>query len=166
MAMLLLQATVAVVPEMTPPVNVTPAFLTKPVELHECRMVGTAGDAFNLTLRKEGERGFDTDQVVGGERITSRTAPFFRILNDASGHFSGMKYISSEKPGLFSNLFRDEAGNSARFESWDSDGTGEGMLRLKYYSAGSRTLQVFAGPCKVTKTPQTPLDRDPTKGAR
>lgn len=164
--MLLLQATVTVVPEMSPPVEMTSAYMTKPIELYECRMVGIVGEAFNLNLRKEGEQGFYSDQMAAENRLASRTPPFFRILKDDSGRFSAMTYVPYPKPGLFSDLFRDGAGNSTKFRRWGSDSENSGMLEFKYYPVGSSRPQVFAGPCKITRIPQMPLDRDPTKGTK
>jgi hypothetical protein len=165
-AMLFLQAMVTVVPPEISPVGVTPAFLTKPIELYECRMVGITGEPFNLSLRKEGEQGFYEDAVVEGKRKASRTPLTYRIVKDDSGRLSAMTYHPVGE-GLFrSDVFRDEVGNKAPFKRFGGDRLGWDTLELYYYSAGSSAPQRFGGPCKVTRIRQMPLDRDPTKGTK
>lgn len=163
MATLLLQAAVTVaVPEMSP-VEVTPAFLTKPIELYECRMVGISQEPFNLSLRKEGEQGFYEEAVVEGKRKASRTPPTYRIARADSDQFSAMIY-QPVGDGLFrSDQFRDGAGNRASFTRFGGDRLGWDTLEFRYYPAGSSAPQVFSGPCKVTRIRQMPLGRDPTK---
>ena len=158
-ALLLLQSLVVIVPMADPPRELTPASRTKPIEHYECRLVGVSGKPFKFVLRKEGEQGFYSDQVIQGKRFASVTPPTYRIVKDESGRFSAM--TNRLQGYAHSDLFRDDAGNSSRFRRFGSDRKGWDTLQLDYYSSNSHEPQVFAGPCKVTMIDQLPLDHAP-----
>jgi hypothetical protein len=163
--LLLLQAGVTFVPAMTPLPEPTPASRTRPIDHYDCRLIGESGSPLRLVVQREGHQGYLDETTLPDKPFVTTTPITFRILKDGTGLLGSMKYLSLGSLRRVGQTFKDDKGNIAVFTSdlWPEDKTKKAILSLYFYPKGAIEPQVYAGPCKVMRIEQLPLDHDPEK---
>ncbi len=163
---LLLAAQPVFVPMMTPIPTPTPESRTAPIQHLDCHMVNESGAPFAMVVRREGGQGYPDETVLPGKPWASQTAFTFRILEDGTGLLSKMKFQERGSLRRIGDTFSDELGTVAVFNADISrqDKADKAVLSLYVYHKAKAEPQIFAGPCKVTRIEQKPLEQDPEKG--
>lgn len=121
-----------------------------------------------MVVRREGHQGFVDETTLPGKPFASRTEITFRVIEDGTGLLHAMNFQGLGSPRRVGHTFRDDNGNIAVFNSdlWPSDKTNKAILSMYFYAKGTDEPKIFAGPCKVTRIEQAPLDHDPKKGTQ
>ena len=168
LTLLLAAQPIVFVPVMVPIPEPTPASLTRSIDRLDCRVIGESGSPLHLVVQKEGDQGYLDETTSPGKPFATRTPITYRILEDGTGLLASMKYLSLGSLRRVGYTFRDDNGNVAVFTSdlWPNDKTEKAILSLYFYPKGAIEPQVYAGPCKVMRIEQLPLDHDPKKGTK
>jgi hypothetical protein len=167
-ALLLLQSAPLFVPVAGLEPLPTPSSLTEPIHHFDCIMIGEDGATAKVVARREGRQGYLDVTTSPDKPFAARTKTTFRILEDGTGLLSKMQSVERQSSRWANYTLQDPNGNTAVFNSdlWPDDETNKAVLSLYYYPNGSDEPKAFAGPCKMNRIAQMPLDRDPKEGSK